>query len=728
MTYQYTISCANDATSEVLGKSPVGWDDKAYVFQENETYHGIISQMTIDKLGFTRDEKTVKGGLNYILSKYDMYGVEAELSILVKYRNPATNAFDTLINGVLSWSDSPEQASNQDDDAFYMSISDSSDRERFRENDEIDVNIRTNKDLQGKSITTESAVSVTITGQDLFKEVYANADTDSGLQLLTTDLDLDINLDSDLGGENSTNNIGDVIVIDGSQKKIYTNEIGSDTEVTFIAENGNREISLNIINSSPGSNALFTVDYSFVIERYNSSDVQQSTDTIDSHGPQLISFTTATYEDIIQADFDYNETLTLDEGDYIQVWCNFKITLGINIDSSSSCSLVNQFDLSLLEKSYTPGDTDSYLMLAHEATENLLQIITGNTSPLYSPILGRTDIGYDSDGFLGLVGVGMGWQLRQFPLAFKSITLNFKDWFQSLNAITPIYLGYDEDNQRFVLDSIENRYGNTVLIEINNPAKFKRTFKESLYFNLIKAGQRNKVEYDIYNGVEEAMTPYDYGSSLAFKNTYDISSPYNLDPTGIEVLRRNRYYLTASTDTKNDDNVYLVRLERDGGSYKTKKLGVGEETANILNGSTRLNLEFTAKRNLIRHGRNIRTIYHKNSSGVFRYLNSQLKSDMGTKLSGEGAFTYENTDLSVTGLGTHYVIPEVIEFEYPITDSLLTLIKSTPYEVFQVVVDKVGTFYGYIGLDGVRTNKYDRSGNWVLRVKSYFDTTDISFY
>ena len=90
--------------------------------------------------------------------------------------------------------------------------------------------------------------------------------------------------------------------------------------------------------------------------------------------------------------------------------------------------------------------------------------------------------------------------------------------FNSLNAISPIYLIYDKANQRFEIDKIENRYSSSNLATITDISDFKRTFSKDLYFNIIKCGQKNKIKYEEINTLEEACTAVEYGTQIIKRN------------------------------------------------------------------------------------------------------------------------------------------------------------------------------------------------------------------
>ena len=117
-----------------------------------------------------------------------------------------------------------------------------------------------------------------------------------------------------------------------------------------------------------------------------------------------------------------------------------------------------------------------------------------------------------SDGDLSLILITNGFNIREFPFPIKPIYASIKDTFLSLNSITPIYLIYDKANQRFEIDKIENRYSSSNLATITDISDFKRTFSKDFYYNRILAGQKNKVDYEDINGIEEFNVKTEYST------------------------------------------------------------------------------------------------------------------------------------------------------------------------------------------------------------------------
>lgn len=715
-----------------LDLSPKMWDEKGYTFQEHERYGGVISAFTIAKLGFLRNRGSVKGGMDEILQGYDILGVESVTTLTIDYRNPKTNLYTNWSVCKLSWLNDPEQIDDENEDLIYMSVSDSSTQERFRENEELEVDIFQAKDLDGNSLTLDSGVTIPILRQNLYREIQAidgdfnhvNYEFNNSSGVFSLAPEATVKLD--------TVQIG-VPIFDGSEVKIFDNTDGEVTENITVKLTETRNIGGSILDhitltpnfyedggqvvASFQAQITLTVNdgasglthHQFLLKNY-------SYDYAGSDTGQPVS--KVNYEHLTDTEF----TVSIPPGGWLEynVDLVYIITSGIKIDSSHSVGFgINfQHDIEVLFDESSIASTDVDVVLAHEACENALKIITGASTPFYSTILGRTDLGYASDGDLGLVAFTMGWQLRQFPLSEKSIILSFAKIFQTLNAIHPIFMYWDGGNERFVLESKHDRYDPEIIETINYPTGFKRIFPEDLYFNRVLMGQSEKVDYEEYNGSQEVNTPTEFSTSIPVKNEYDIQSAYNLDPTGIETQRRLPYELTGTTDSRNDKNVYAIDLIRDGGTgFKPYVLVSGEETENILNGDTRLNLRWTPKRNFLRHGAFVSRIYHKNSGGVFQFLNTQMNTNLGTKLSGESVMVYEKDSVIVSELEDPYTLPERLVFNYKMSDDLVGALNENPNRQFKIITKK-STYYGYIDPTGVRSNAYDREGNFSLVVSN----------
>lgn len=716
--FRFTLTCENDAASETLHFNPEGWEKIGIAWKESEDYKGILRSVSLDKLGFIQDQKGNKGGKNFILSKYDTYGIEANITILIEKRDHSTMGWDTFYTGKLRWIDNPEQ----DDIYLRMGISDGSFQERFSENDEQDINLQATKDLFGTTITPDSYETITLKEQDLIRGYSATVQVNDGIGSTA----LPISEEYYLNGETENyNQIGDSITIP-STKIIYTNNTGEDVYVNLQIANFSRTLSFGVSNSGAPSTAEFDVTYDMLIQEGVGTplSLDQISETLESNeASEIINRNSTTMIPDSSAKITYNaveEILyyrsgVISNGTVINLYFTVTVTAGNANASDTSVSLLNTFDLFVSETLESIGDSDCNVLFPYEAFNNILKTITGVTNDLYSPIMGRTDNGYASDGELSLIGVTNGYQIRQFDIDDYPVYASFKKLFKSYYSIHPIYLEYDKANSRWVIDDISERYKDTELLQLEDIADFKRTFDKDYYYNRIKTGQKDKVDYEVVSGIEEFNTPTDFSTGMPVKNDYDIQSDYRLDGTGIEVLRRKPYVSYAKEDTNEDDINYLIECVRSGGSFVSRQADLDNDTIlNILNASTHLNLGITPKRNLLNHESMISSIYHKNSSGLIQYMNSQIYSDLSTKFSGESTAIVEDAEITASSLADPYYIPETLEFSHPITKEIINTIETNPNGYITVIYEGV-TYKGFL-LDP-RTDSYDRTGNWKLLIK-----------
>lgn len=712
--YRYTLTCENDATSETLHFNPEGWDKKGLVWKENRDYHGILRSFTLDKLGFIADQKGNKGGKTFIESKYNTYGIEANISILIEQRNHSTMGWATYFEGKLTWTNSPEK----DNDFIYFSFVDGAYEERFSENDEQEVSLTRTNDLKGNAVTLDTYNTITLKQQDLLRDALIVSQINDGTAVVPLPIseEFPVNVYSE-----TYNQIGDDLEFTGA-KLIYTNNTGDTVKLRMAFSDFNRTMSFNVSNTGAPSTSEHDIEYKLYVQTGVSTfaAVDQVIDTIVSFEPsEIVNYNSTSMNpesnpnitnDLLSEIVYY--TINVANGDSVYLYAAVSVTAG-NANASDTAVNVNlTFDFNFSEKLPEVADTTCKVFFPYEAFNNVLKLITGVSNDLYSPVLGRTNNGYASDGALSLIGLTNGYQIRNFDISKKPIFASFKDLFQSYYSIKPIYLSYDRTNERFVIDDISVRFDNTEILNIEDISDFKLTYDKDYYFNLIKAGQKEKVDYENINGIEEFNVPTEYNTQLDIKNIYDIQSVYGTDGIGIEILRREQYTTSANEDTKEDEKNYLIECVRDGVNYESRQLQSGETILNLLNATTHLNVNLSPKRCLLRHGAMINSIYFKNSSGVFQFLNSQITSDLSAQLTGESAEISEQGDVVSSSLDTPYFIPETIEFNHPVTAEIISIINSSQNGYVTVTNENGDTYKGFI-ID-VRTDSYDRTGNWKL--------------
>jgi hypothetical protein len=130
--------------------------------------------------------------------------------------------------------------------------------------------------------------------------------------------------------------------------------------------------------------------------------------------------------------------------------------------------------LKIEENSYfEPSVTKA--ILAHEMGNRITRIITGKEDAFISDALGRTDIGYSSDGYGALTGYTHGFWIRGFDKddtdeenRFKPLTTSFKKYMESLSSVWNMGLGIEAIGykERIRIESLKYFYNNNVTIRL----------------------------------------------------------------------------------------------------------------------------------------------------------------------------------------------------------------------------------------------------------------------
>jgi len=370
-----------------------------------------------------------------------------------------------------------------------------------------------------------------------------------------------------------------------------------------------------------------------------------------------------------------------------------------------------------VEKIIPPSALSSNkVIFLHEALERLLQIATDANAELNAPLIGRTDsenTSYVSDGEFGLIGLANGFMIRNFPLADYCLSTSVRDLFKSLKAVTPVGLWYSESADKWYLKDIADFYKNTEIISLGEVKGFERYVDEQYYFNTIKAGYIDGLSYEEINGLENQNCLMKFTNNIAgIKNEKDLQSIYRADDYGIEFAKKIPYNYNGTEDSRYDSDIWFLTFKRDSGSFLTLAGYDNFDTiSGVLSKTTRLNIDITPKRNLLRNGSLLSIPMWKQTSGDILYSDSQMRINFSSKKAAEAAAIVETDDIDITTLPEPEFHPEVYNFSSPVTAAQITSLMTDPHGY--ITFTYLGTTYkGYI-LE-VSTEPWGRKGNWTL--------------
>ncbi len=331
-------------------------------------------------------------------------------------------------------------------------------------------------------------------------------------------------------------------------------------------------------------------------------------------------------------------------------------------------------DIVLTTESETEASTAKTWAI-HEAFSRITESITGETTPFQSNLLGRTDsqpVAYVNNGCLSFNVITNGYNIRQFT--DRPMFTNFKELFNTVNAINPIGYGYDngvirvEDIEYFYNNGTPSYYFENVSVTQTNGAEF--------YIGLVNIGFEQWKTEDI-GGTDEVNTVHQYGTRIkGNKEALELLSSYITGSYPIEHTRRRR--VDQLKDWQYDENKFLIATVRNETIERAEIIENFSVVTDILRADTIYNLRYTPARNFIRWLRVV-------NAGLTKYQNDLItfRSGEGNIAAGStqtdncpGAYdetnVLENMDFDPFANGTEQEIvplwlPIFYEFEAPIT-------------------------------------------------------------
>ena len=193
-------------------------------------------------------------------------------------------------------------------------------------------------------------------------------------------------------------------------------------------------------------------------------------------------------------------------------------------------------------------------------------------------------------------------------------------------------------------------------------------------------------------------------------NTLDLQSPYRGDDYGIELSRKSDYASTAGEDTRYDNEVFIIQGQRPSVSiYTAQGYDTFTDIEGVYSPSTRLNLDISPKRNLLRHGNQLSIPAFISNSDV-QFMQSQFENNLSTTKSGDPAVA-EREDISYSDLEEPLYYPELYNFTAKLTMEIILQLFSDPHGY--VTFEYLGVKYSGFILE-VSTEPFNKKGNWTL--------------
>jgi hypothetical protein len=686
--YQYILThSSGNLTTEY---NPIQWAELNIVFTRSKVYHSVLRNQILD-LEFPRDGKA------YIDSIYETYGIDTDIGCEIKELNKLTQAYTTLFTGIIDLTEWLKMR-----DTTTVKVIDSSVMAKFQARDEIKVPINRLEDLDGGTMAVYTYLSqMTVTGVQI--ELLAKwDDLTNTIPVTAAETTTFSNFFGVTGNPYDINDIGTDATLPAKtlgsfSGPLYTNNSGGSLDVRYRVITGVTG-TIDVTIAGGGTGWTYTLNVH--------TGVNGGTTT-------LFKTKTGTGADSDSVDEDFDSgyvTVTVPAGqtiDIIHGW-NGSLTGPVTVTPNLNFEPVS---IEVYEITAPQADSDINMPLLHELGAKLLEIMTGKTNPLNAPLLGRTDSAprtYGSDGDYSLTGVASGNMLREFSFSNKPLTTSFRDYFKSLDALFNMGMWYN--GTEFSIAAKADFYKVSNIITLGEVKDLEVSIATEEYFNSIKCGYQEPLDYEDVNGNQNFNVPTEFANDgKRINNALDIQSIYHGDDYGIELARKYRTSKVSSEDAKTDEQIFFLWGKRDSGDYKTVPGSDFAEVIGVYSPDTRLNLNITPKRNLIRHYNRLGIPLFK-SQGDTNFMTNQYELDLVTEETLE-PFITEKADIAYSELYQELYYPEIYNFSAPLTQAHIQQLFTDPHGY--VEFDYIGvTYSGYI-LE-VSTEPFMRRGNWTL--------------
>lgn len=643
MRNKFTLSHAIAGTQEIA--EPGGFDSSRLRLVRDKDFHSLIESYEGGSDGgniYYGQDGDDPGGIDFIKDIEQAYGFDADLQQVIEFAPDDIN-FETLFEGKLQLTTLEEM----EDNTLRCGVIRDDFWAKFKNRLDTPVDFSKNVDLDGNAVDPVEPVTISLLPQKLQKKFYGylttgteyahgdDFDSNDYLSFSVDQIDIDEFQDSNFGYRA----LGNVDWID----------TGIPDE-TFIAEyHGLYEFDIRFELSKKTSlgqlaalrNVPLNVDDIKIYIKINDSAPTEFTKTNYSttYNPSGTPISTGSTV------YEYNNSYTLNAGDHVRIYGDYQpnsdswtfdewaVIWGSDSNVFSSVAGSNNIPVP------SGADIPSYIRITgntdypattvqgffiHDLAAYILARIGLGDDAFYSEILGSELTNarqYDEHGCFSPFVVCKGVHIRgytltddandnteRYTLDQKSFTMSFRDWWEIVNPIFNLGLGYETvlGNQVIRVERKADFYdSSSTSVNFDYVQQISRSYDTKRIFKKVNVGYKEWKSEDI-SGIDDPQTKHIYATRL--KNAGDnlvLESEAIAASYAWETTRRTKIVKTA--DYKFDDKNFILHINTDGVSpeespeiYEPMLDEEYTSVTNLLNAETRYNLVLTPKRNLLR--------------------------------------------------------------------------------------------------------------------------------
>ncbi len=720
-----------DAESNILETvidNPIGWNGLSSPLVRDE-WHGCGVQLSTGNLQFIND------GYWIIKEEYILRGVDGNIGIRIDWRCDECDGFKVYFQGKLDFRRYKEFCGS--DCYVTLGIEDNSLLSLLKDRQDTDVDLTGNLAYDAATTLTDYTAlgqDISIPSKALHLKAEANFKSDPTIE---NDDSYDITEDIDYKSNNN--------VIPGFIVPKFNNVIFSEIEdftpsfafdyMTFLDGTLDTELDgFEIIKLKPSNiqtiNNTINISFRLKGQFYTKTNTNSSPFGRDIHVKLRVLMRYGVnkvdafpikdigyYSDTVPflgtrentMTFDYSNAVTLQLTNAESIWLVILMETfesGITLFTSPFRNL----RISLTEDSFFKADsistttpTPAKTFLIHEAASRVVESISNNQLKFKSAYYGRTDsqpYAFLTDGCNSLLGLTNGILLRRALLTDGTqpkVFTSFKKIKDSCDALDCVGVGieYDDALQPVVaMEPITHFYSPDIIFTADGVNELTRSIKTDRIWNTFKFGF-DKFETENTNGLDAIHTQRQYRTPLIHTDqTLEKLCLYIFDGYAIEVTRR---LFGTTADWRYDQNIFGLCLKR-GAPYDVEQGNI-VNGANLFDPPTIINYRASPIRNALHWFKWImQGVTHLVVGDINEASQMLFNSGVGNYVA-EGELTSnacnlendviaENDAVSLSDFfdpvaGTPFIMPETVEFTYPLGLNEFLFIKDNMYGLIQ---------------------------------------------
>lgn len=561
LQFKFTLSHAAAGTQVI--SEPIGWKEIEFNVERHPEFHSLVESIDVP-IELWGSDGVNDGGYDFFKACL-VFGLDMQIGLLIEVKELDNGAYEQLFEGQLQthlYKDFPYLKKVQ------VPIARSDLWAKFISRKSYPIDLKSTASVDGVTVNGHGGTAVNLPTQ-IIRQYYTGRVSEEITYVITG------------SGQYGVIDFG-LVVLDEIKTKFNYPQLSSLTRPfeLFDVDYGG-EYLIDLVITLTGASGVDRVTNINVMVQINDDAAVAA--TITQQGTNGVDGTTK---------FVYSANHTLDKHDQIRVY--FQSTgSGDFIFLASHLS-----DISYLQVigDTIDEDSDATAYLVHDAGLCIMDRLVSENNSFYSEYFGgsQSDIIYGADGCGYGFSILKGVHVRGYSIAAKPFLISFDDWWNGLNPIFGLGLGYEAmdstpDSDVIRVEQIANFYDNSsdsVSLTNVDGEKIEISVDDDIIFKKVKAGF-TKWEAESASGIDDHQTVHDYISLMRILgNDKDLISPFYAASLGIEQTRRNR--IDQSRDWRLDEDVMILQMDMTA-SPKEPKTFDDADFGNLINAGSRYN-------------------------------------------------------------------------------------------------------------------------------------------